>query len=1088
MKAILLAIVLALSSIAVWAQGTSQIQGVVKDTSGAVIGGAEVKATQTETGITRTSISAEDGVYVLPNIPIGPYRIEASRAGFSTYVQSGIVLQVASAQTVDITLNVGEVAQQIQVEANASLVEFQTTSVGAVIENTRILELPLNGRNPVELIQLVGAAVPAGQVGTAGMPGGRFISIGGGLLSGVSYVLDGTLYNNPFDSLNLPFPFPDALQEFKVETSSLTAQNGLHSAGTVSAVVKSGTNAFHGDAFEFFRNGKMNARNANALRRDTLKRNQYGGTLGGPIIQNKLFFFAGYQGTRTRSDPADLTGFVPTARMLAGDFSGCGFVQLRDPATGVNYPNNQIPVTQFSPQALEIVKKLPAPQGPCGETKYGPVQKINEYQVLGRTDYQINTENSLFVRYMATAYLLPPAVRFSQNILDTTVGGLDDLAQAATIGHTYLFSPNTINAFRIAANRVAVRRFNDDYFSGCDIGVKVYCFVPHQTVVMVTGGPNIGVGTAIEASFVPTYYTVSDDVNLVRGSHQFSFGYTGFKYQHSQKANVFSSIAFNFTGIASGQGMSDFLLGRLGSLTQGVPNTTFTYKWYHGLYAQDTWKVTPRLTLNGGLRWEPFLPQGFTNGAVFNFSWDRFNRGIHSTVFRRAPAGLLYAGDPGFNGKTGVDNRYMQFAPRLGLAYDPKGDGKTSIRASFGVFYDFPNIMIASTPTTAPPFGNAVTPPGPLNFADPFSTVAGGNPFPGTFGPDAPFVQAGSFMAMEPNAKGTTVYSWNLSIQRQIAREWLVSTTYMGNETAHLWGTQQLNPAVIVPCAGGAVLTTCNTTVNTNQRRLAYLLNPQEGQFLGPVDQFTSGGTASYNALLLSTQKRMSHGVSFNANYTWSHCIGDIYAGSFVGVVGTGYLDPNNRHFDRSNCQTPTLDLNSNNSLDRRHIANISAVLESPHFADRTVNAIASNWRFAAGWRVLSSAFMTATTGVDVQLSGAAGGTQRAARVLSNPLCADPNPGCWFNRAAFAQPAPGTLGNAGRASLPGPGFWDIAAALSRIFRVQENMSVEARVEAFNLTNSYRAGIPITAFNNQNFGKILTAQDPRIMQLALKFVF
>src|SRR5262252_6791805 len=456
MKKLWLSIVFALTSVLAYGQGVSQIQGTVKDSTGAVIGGAEVKATQTDTGIARSVLSTEDGVYVLPNLLVGPYRLEVSKAGFSTYVQSGIVLQVASYQTVDVTLTVGELAQEVQVEAASSLVELQSTSVGAVIENTRILELPLNGRNPVELIALVGAAVPAGQAGTAGMPGGRFISIGGGLLSGVSYVLDGTLYNNPFDSLNLPFPFPDALQEFKVETSSLTAQNGLHSAGTVSAVVKSGTNAFHGDAFEFFRNGKMNARNANALRRDTLKRNQYGGTLGGPIIPSKLFFFAGYQGTRTRSDPADMTGFVPTARMLAGDFSGCGFTQLHDPATKVNYLNNQIPTNQFSAQALEIVKKLPQPQGPCGETKFGPVQKINEYQVLGRTDYQINEKQSLFVRYMATAYLLPPPYRFSHNILDTTVGGLDDLAQTATIGHTYLASTNTVNTFRIAANRVAV--------------------------------------------------------------------------------------------------------------------------------------------------------------------------------------------------------------------------------------------------------------------------------------------------------------------------------------------------------------------------------------------------------------------------------------------------------------------------------------------------------------------------------------------------------------------------------------------------------------------------------------------------------
>ena len=261
----------------------------------------------------------------------------------------------------------------------------------------------------------------------------------------------------------------------------------------------------------------MNARNANALRRDTLKRNQFGGTVGGPIIASKLFFFAGYQGTRTRSDPADRTGFVPTQRMLAGDFSGCGFPQLRDPATGAAYPNNQIPVSQFSPQALAVVKLLPAAQGACGDTKFGPVIKDNEYQILGRTDYQINNQHSLFVRYMATSFLEAPPFRFSHNILDTVQGGLDDLAQSATIGHTFLVSPNTINALRVAANRVAVHRFNEDYFSGCDIGVKIYCFIPHQTVLTVTGGPGIGVGTAIEASFVPMYYTLSDDVTLVRG-------------------------------------------------------------------------------------------------------------------------------------------------------------------------------------------------------------------------------------------------------------------------------------------------------------------------------------------------------------------------------------------------------------------------------------------------------------------------------------------------------------------------------------------------------------------------------------------
>jgi len=484
--------------------------------------------------------------------------------------------------------------------------------------------------------------------------------------------------------------------------------------------------------------------------------------------------------------------------MLAGDFSGCGFASIKDPSstTGATFQNNQIPVSQFSQQALAIVKLLPAATGPCGQLTFGPVTRTNEYQILGRTDYQINARQTLFGRYMATAYLLPPAYQFSKNLLDSTQGGLDDLAQTVTIGHTYLVTPTIVNSVRAAMNRVGVHRYNNDYFSPCDIGVKFTCFVPHQTVVTVSGGPTIGVGTAIQASFIPEYFTLSDDVNVIRGSHQLGFGFLGYKYQHSQKANVFSAASFGFNGNATGLGMADFLLGKDDTLTQGTPNTVFTTKWYYGLYMQDTWKITRKLTANLGLRWEPFLPQRLNNGAVYNFSWDRFNRGIHSTVFKNAPAGLLYAGDPGFSGMTGIENRYNGFAPRLGLAFDPKGDGKTSLRASFGISYDFPNLMIQSTPATAPPFGNTVSPTGPLNFADPWSTVAGGDPFTMPFGPNSPFVKFGSFVAMQPDAKATTVYSWNLSVQHQFGTSWLVSAIYMGTETAHLWVSEQLNPAV----------------------------------------------------------------------------------------------------------------------------------------------------------------------------------------------------------------------------------------------------------------------------------------------------
>jgi hypothetical protein len=1092
MRATCLALVLALSCACAWGQATSQIQGVVTDATGAAIPAADVKATQTDTGTVRTATTGADGGYVLSNLAIGPYRLEIGKQGFASYSQTGIVLQVATNPTVDVTLKIGAITDQVQVEANAAQVEVQNTSVGSVIENQRILDLPLNGRQATDLIQLAGAAITGGVNGTAGMAGGQNISVAGGSLNGVGYFLDGTQYNNPFDATNLPFPFPDALQEFKVETSTLTAQNGMHSAAAINAVVKSGTNKIHGDVFEFLRNGDMNARNFFALKRDTLKRNQYGGTVGGPIKKDRLFFFAGYQGTKLRSDPGGSVGFVPTTQMLAGDFtswvSSCnGGKNLTGPYTG-----NKIPLTQVSPQAVAIAKLLPTPDNPgdpCGRVTYGAVTQQNAYQVLGRVDYQLNPKQSIFGRYMATTLYQPAAYGISKNILASTQGGLDDLANSATFGHTYLINNNTVNSFRAALNRVGVHRFNSDYFSGCDIGISMTCYIPHQTVVAVTSGPGIGVGTAIQASFIPTIYTFSDDLNWIHGAHQFAFGASMFHYQSSSNANVYSAGTFSFNGTASGSGLSDFVAGQMSSFLQGVPNTLFIHKWYVGLYGQDTWKISRRLTANLGLRWEPFLPQQVNNGAIYSFDYGRFNSGVVSKVFTQAPPGLLFAGDPGFPSKSGINNRYDQFAPRVGLAFDPKGDGKMSIRAAFGIAYDFPNVMLFSTEATAPPFGDQVTVNGPEPFNTPFANLPGGNFFPVAFSSTAPFTPSGTYVGMQPDLKATTVYSWNLSLQRQITKDWLVSATYLGNETSHLWTSYQLNPGTLFP--GSAPVASCpatsltqNCTQNLTLRRVISRLNPAAGKYYGPVDQFDSGGTVSYNGLLFSTQTRFGRNVSLNANYTWSHCIGDITQASSVGGAQAGLLDPNNRRFDRGNCQTPTLA--GTQGLDRRHIFNFTAVAESPRFNNTAMRLVASDWKLSGSWRATSGSFLTASMSVDQQLSGTGG--QRPNQILGDPLCADPNAACWINKAAFALPALGTLGNVGRSSIPGPGFWEIDMALSRAFRIREGQSLEVRGEAFNLTNSFRALAVTTTQNSAQFGQILSAQDPRIMQVAMKFVF
>jgi hypothetical protein len=379
---------LALSCVSVFAQATAQISGTVRDQSGAVLPGVEITATQTETGIVRNTVTNETGTYQLQNLATGPYRLEAVLPGFRTFVQTGIVLQVNANPVINPVLEVGQITDQIEVQANLAQVETRTTAVGTVIENERILELPLNGRNVTDLITLSGASVQTGGSGNTNWQGGVQISIGGGLGYGVSYSLDGSMHGNPNDGSQMPLPFPDALEEFRVDASGSPASGGrLKSSGAVNAVTKSGTNELHGDGFYFVRNYLFNARNAFAAQRDSLKRNQYGGTLGGPILQNKLFFFGGYQGTLTRSDPGNLTAYVPTAAVLAGDFTGfasaaCNAgrpVTLRAP-----FVNNRIDPATFSQAALKIAAKLPKAVDECGRTTYGYIEQKDEHQVVGK--------------------------------------------------------------------------------------------------------------------------------------------------------------------------------------------------------------------------------------------------------------------------------------------------------------------------------------------------------------------------------------------------------------------------------------------------------------------------------------------------------------------------------------------------------------------------------------------------------------------------------------------------------------------------------------------------------------------------------
>src|SRR6266581_4436099 len=723
-----------LSSVAAWAQGaTAQISGTVKDQSGAVLPGAEVTVTQTETGATRMVVSSETGSYVLPNLTVGPYKLEVSLPGFRTFVQTGIVLQVNSSPVVNAVLAVGQVAETVEVQANAAMVETRSTGIGQVIENARILELPLVGRQVTDLIPLSGAALPLTTTDTTyrGVyPNTTSFSIAGGLLGGNTYTLDGGFHNDVYANYGLPLPFPDALQEFKVETSSLPAQYGFHSGGAVNAVTRSGTNDLHGSLFEFVRNYSLNARNFFAPVRDGLKRNQYGGTIGGPIKQNRLFFFAGYQGTITRQSPQNTFAFVPTADMIAGDFTtfASKTCQGQDMLLPLPFLNNRLAPSQISPAAVNIAKRLPAPVDQCGRTSYGIPVASDEYFPIGKIDYQINSTHSMFGRYMAASFKQTPPLAISKNVLSSGVPGADDLLQSLTYGDTYLFGPNMINAFRATWNRTANRKVVAPWFGPSDVGMNVYEYVPGITSINVLGGFVTGGLVATPATFRTTVITLSDDLSVVKSKHQMAFGGSVMGFESNSAGNAVTPGPVTITGGITGLPLADFMAGRITNIQQSAPNKLLVRYRYIGLYAQDSWKLLPNLTLSYGLRWEPYFPQHYGENMMNHFDMDAFGKGIKSNVFVNAPAGMFYPGDPSFgpNGNAGMNKQWKHFAPRAGLVWDPSKDGKMVIRAGYGIFYDINTVELNLATGQGPPWGGKVVVPAPAGGLDnPYRDFAG---------------------------------------------------------------------------------------------------------------------------------------------------------------------------------------------------------------------------------------------------------------------------------------------------------------------------------------------------------------------------
>ncbi len=1110
----LMLVILALTnSPRIHAQAVSiaSVTGRVLDQSGAIVVGAQLKMTEVDTSAVHVAVTNSDGSYNFPSLPIGAYMLQVTAPNFQTYIQKGIRLQVNDAVQINVPLKVGAVSDKVEVQADATMVQTQQNMVSQVMDQQRIVQLPLNGRDPTQLITISGAAVnhsDGTNTGNKSFYTSQSIAIAGSAGDTTNYLLDGGDNNDSFTNVNMPFPFPDALAEFSVETSVLPARNGLHPGGLVNAVTKSGSNQWHGDAFEFVRNGDVNALNYFASKQDSLKRNQFGGTFGGRIIPNKLFFFGGIQETIQRQDPSNSSAFIPTKAALTGDFSGLESSGcqangqhrvVKDPATGATLANDFINPNRFDPAAVAFTKLIPiASANTCGKINYGVPVIYDARQYVVRVDWVLNAKHSLYGRYLQDNYD-QPAPFSTSNYLYTTTLGVNQRPQTFVLGDTYAFNPSTLNSFHFTFGRKFVARFpNTQGTDPAKLGVQNIWTPPlAQDNLQMSISNSFSTGGSGFSKWGVNSFQEADDLDIVRGKHQIAFGGELIRTQDNQNDEYNDSGTFSFTGLYSNDPLLDFLTGTMPSFTQTLQQDFSYRQTLVELYGQDTMRITPRLVMNVGLRWEPTLPSHdyFNRGSVFSLAG--FTAGKVSQVFTNGPAGQYVYGDPGVT-KSFTGDHWLNLSPRLGFVFDPRGDGRTTIRVGGGVLYDSPGTFLTYRVTGQnAPWGVTVSESsGPYQFSNPWGNVPGGNPFPLPLFPPPSYVfpLSAQDTFLPPKATPPVTETWNLGVQHQFAQNWIATVTYLGNETSHLMLGNEINPAVYIPgtCAAGqyglTAAGTCSTTKNTQARRFLNQINPSQGKYFSNMNFADEGISANYEGMLASIEHRLADNYTILANYTWSKCMG---VGPMTSL-GTAVIEnPANARQDYGPC-----------SYDVPNLFNLSLVYFSHlNSGNHALSYLLSDWQIAPLMRYETGFPVNPLSGLDNSLTGV--GPDRPNVVPGMPLYIHSGHTRlkyqWINPAAFTQNAAGKFGTAGHYMLRQPSYFDVDAAISRTFKVTERLNVDARVEGFNVINhpnfggptpSTGVGLLSTVSNptSTSFGQITNAGDQRILQGALKIIF
>lgn len=1056
---ILLLLVVSLATLL--AQRATQLTGRITDPTDAVVPGADVTVTNEDTGIRRETRSNELGYYVVPLLQPGRYAVTVQKQGLRPIRRSGITLEVDQAARVDFVMEVGTVTETVQVTANVAAVDTQSATLKEVVEERRIRELPLNGRDATQLILLLPGVygTTRDNSGLRQAGSGRGIVQAGIASNGargnmVNYTLDGTTHNDTYTNVALAFPNPDALQEFSVQTNNFSAESGRAAGAVVTAVTKSGGNSLHGSLFEFHRNGAINARNFFAPTPDGLKRHQFGGTLGGPIWRDHTFFFFSHQETRQRSRPSDSSTTVLTEAQRRGDFSAFSGT-LTDPVTNQPFPGKQIPLSRLNPLTRTVLDKLiPLPTEPAtGLLRYSVPNSSDLRQTVLKIDHQLRPQDTLSGRYLYNYYAEPsndvPLVFATRGTRTTPNHNME-------VTETHIFSPTLMNQAQFSFTRREDLGTPVWTTGFADLGMRnVVTDKPYKNFnLSVTGAFSASVTEAIRTK--PNAYTIADTVRWTRGRHEMSMGFEYRKQSLDKNFRWLLDPAMTFDGSFTGSGVADFFIGKPSLLDQMAYGEVGVQDFpVYVAFFQNNIKVTPKLTVNLGVRYEPSIPYRDEGNRV-----SVFRPGSKSQVFVNAPTGLLFVGDPGVP-ERGTNSDLNNFAPRVGFAWAAARG--TSIRAAYGIFFDSsPMSAITNVFQGVAPFGTRlrVRPPvGP--FDDPF---LGNNPFPMPFPPPKDIAFPNGLAGATWPAQYRTGYlqSWHLTIERELFPDWLVRIAYAGSKGTKLLQGEELNPPLFIPGQ--------STASNISQRR-------PFGPALDTIRLVNSVGSSSYNSLQLTLDKRFSRGLTFQANYTWAKSI------DFGSGGGTQWpsLTPGYARYDRGL-----------SDFHHEHRFVTSGLWELPRLTGRTplVKYVLGGWQTSGSMILQSAAAFAVQAGRDNSLTGfgnrahLVGDPSRSARL-------DPNRDRvleWFNTRAFAHNSPGVFGNSGRNIIFGPGLASVDFAVAKHFPITEQVKLQFRSEFFNLLNHTNFNDPNSTLTAGTYGRITSALDPRILQFGLKLMW